>query len=205
MNDDELIARLRGIDPAAAAPIDPVDGPRAAAFLEQIMNTPFNDPINPGHTPSPAPRRARHTWLWAGAGALVVAAAAVVGVLATGDDDQPVATSASYSLAAGDPMAMCMRVDEYQPTPDVGGFRGTVTAIEPGSVTLSVSTWYRGGDADQVVLTLADMPSPALDGVEFTQGGDYLVGVLDGQVLICGISAPYSPELEALYDQWFAG
>ena len=48
------------------------------------------------------------------------------------------------------------------------------------------------------------MPIVALDGVEFQQGGDYLVGVLDGQVLICGISAPYDPALEALYDQWFA-
>ena len=32
---------------------------------------------------------------------------------------------------------------------------------------------------------------PALDGIEFTVGGDYLVAVLDGQVLTCGISAPY--------------
>ena len=53
-------------------------------------------------------------------------------------------------------------------------------------------------------MSTAGMPSPALDGVTFEQGGDYLVAAgPDGQVGICGISGPYSAELEAFYATWF--
>ena len=43
----------------------------------------------------------------------------------------------------------------------------------------------------------------ALDGVEFTVGTSYLVTAVDGVVQPCGVSAPASPELEALYDEWY--
>ena len=54
-------------------------------------------------------------------------------------------------------------------------FRGTVVAVGDGSVTLDVTKWYANGDADQVVLSTVDLATVALDGVEFAQGGDYLV------------------------------
>ena len=206
MNDDptydQLYDRLRRIEPPTGS-VQPAHGPHAAALLEQIMNT----PITPDRPVAPTPLRTRRVrWVYSAVAAAVVVGAVTVGVLATrGDDDQPAATSVSYGLVAGDPMAMCLRVDEYQPDPTMVGFRGTVVAVADGTVTLDVTTWYGGGDADQVVLTVGgDMPVVALDGVEFAVGGDYLVGVLDGQVLICGISAPYDPALEALYEEWFA-
>lgn len=202
---DELQQRLRRSDPAGDVPVHPVDGPQAAALLEQIMNT----PLTPDNTPDPGKRFAisRKAWAFFGAGAaaVVIAAVAVVAIDGSGDSiDDAAATQVTYTLVAGDPMAMCLRVDEYQPSPGLIGLRGTVVEVGDGTVTLDVTKWYAGGDADQVVLTVADMPNVALDGVEFSAGGDYLVAVLDGQVLICGLSAPYSPELEALYDQWFA-
>ena len=45
--------------------------------------------------------------------------------------------------------------------------------------------------------------SVALDGVEFVVGRRYLVTVVNGEVQICGVSAPATPELEALYEQWY--
>ncbi|MDO8390926.1 MAG: hypothetical protein Q7V57_10585 [Actinomycetota bacterium] len=198
---DELQQRLSRSDPAHDVSIHPVDGPHAAALLEQIMNTPLTPEPSAAGTPGRTPRR----WAAFALSGAAVAAIIAVGVVAiTGDDDTTTATQVTYSLAAGDPMAMCLRVDEYQPSPGLIGLRGTVAEVGAGTVTLDVTKWYAGGDADQVVLTVADMANVALDGVEFTAGGDYLVTVLDGQVLICGLSAPYSAELEALYDQWFA-
>ena len=201
---DELQQRLRRSDPADDVSIHPVDGAHAAALLEQIMNTPVT-PVTPDITPGAAAGRNRRRWAFALAGAAAAAIIAVGVVAFTADDDSPAAaTQVTYSLSAGDPMAMCIRVDEYQPSPGLIGLRGTVVEVGDGTVTLDVTKWYAGGDADQVVLTVADMPNVALDGVEFTTGGDYLVTVLDGQVLICGLSAPYDPALAALYDKWFA-
>ena len=86
------------------------------------------------------------------------------------------------------------------------GSSGTVTAVGDGTVTLDVSKWYAGGDADQVVLSTADLGlrwrSTASSS---SQGGEYLVAVLDGQVLTCGLSGPADPVLAAIYDGWFAG
>ncbi len=203
MNDDELTRRLRRIEPNPNAPVHPTDGDHAARLLEQIMSTPIN-PDQPHSTTPSRVRRTRSGWAISALG-VVAAVAVVVGVVATRGDDEPAATSVTYGLVAGDPMAMCLRVDEYQPDPAMIGFRGTVVSLSDGAVTLDVTKWYGGGEADQVVLAVgADMPVVALDGVEFVAGGDYLVGVLDGQVLICGISAPYDPALEALYERWFA-
>ena len=203
MNDDELNERLRRIDPSPTGSVHPAHGLRAAALLEQIMNT----PLIPDQPRDLRPlRRAPARGIYLALAGVVVTGAITVGVLATrGGDNQSAATSVSYSLVAGDPMAMCMRVDEFQPDPTVVGLRGTVVEVGDGTVTLDVTKWYRGGDADQVVLAVgSDIPVPALDGIEFTVGGDYLVAVLDGQVLTCGISAPYDPALAALYDEWFA-
>lgn len=47
--------------------------------------------------------------------------------------------------------------------------------------------------------------APALDGVEFQVGGEYLVAVLDGSVRTCGLSGPADPALLAEYQEWFAG
>ena len=199
---DELQQRLRRSDPANDVPVHPIDGPHAAALLEQIMHTPLTPDTQP--TPAGRPTRRRIAFALAGVAAAAIVAVGVVSLTGDDDDSPAAATQVTYTLVAGDPMAMCLRVDEYQPAPGLIGLRGTVAEVGDGTVTLDVTKWYAGGDADQVVLTVSDMPIVALDGVEFTAGGDYLVTVLDGQVLICGLSGAYDPALAALYDQWFA-
>lgn len=81
---------------------------------------------------------------------------------------------------------------------------GTVTAIDGTTVTVEVDRWYTGtGEQPEVVnLTGGTDVSVALDGVEFVVGQPYLVTAVDGEVQICGVSAPATPELEALYEQW---
>jgi hypothetical protein len=202
MNHDELLHRLRRVDPAGDVPIEPVDGPRAAALLEHIMQTEPNEPthnIDPSGTP---PRRRRR--LVAALGAVALAAAAGVAFVALRDDPAP--SQLSLSLAASDPAtSMCMSLNDITPTPGTIAFRGTVVDVSADSVTLDVASWYRGGGADRVVVSTAGMPSPALDGVTFEQGGDYLVTAADGQVGVCGMSGPWSAELEAIYRGWFPG
>lgn len=203
MNDEELQQRLRRIDPASGVPIDPVDGPRAAALMEQIMNTP-----SPVHTDaSTAETQSRPVRRWprfvlAGAAAVALAGVGVV-ALGGGDDSSP--SSVQYSLAASDPMAMCLVVSEQVPAPGTVAFKGVVSEVGEATVTLDVADWFGEDGADQVVLSLADAGSPALDGVEFVDGGEYLVAVTDGVVQTCGMSGPVSPELEALYVGWFPG
>ena len=50
-----------------------------------------------------------------------------------------------------------------------------------------------------------NMIESGLEGVEFVVGSEYLVTVLDGQVLTCGLSGPADPVLEGIYEGWFAG
>ena len=197
---DEIHDRLRRLDPAADAPVDPANGPRAAALMEQIMQT-QPEPVDVTAIPAPArrPRRA----LFAALGALGVAAVGVFTFVALrGDDAEP--TSVSFSLGASDPLTqMCLPISDQQPSPEASAFRGTVVDIGADSVTLDVTKWYQNGDADQVVISTAGMPTAALDGVDFVQGGDYLITAGDGQVGVCGVSGPYSTDLEGWFDTWY--
>ncbi|MDO9175584.1 MAG: hypothetical protein Q7V62_12330 [Actinomycetota bacterium] len=209
MNDEELQLRLRRIDPAAGVPIEPPTGPRAAALMEHIMNTPFPtvetvEPHPAEMRPAGRPARRWSKFLLAGGAALALAGG---GALAFGGGGGSTASSVEFSLGeTADPsMTMCLPVTDYVPAPGLAGFRGVVTSVGNGTVTLDVSSWYAGGDADQVVLSTADLGLVALDGIEFVEGGEYLVAVLDGQVVTCGLSGPADPVLADIYDGWFAG
>jgi hypothetical protein len=119
--------------------------------------------------------------------------------LGGGTADAP--TAVTYPLTPFDPaLSSCIPItDAPPPGTDAVAFGGTVTAIEGDRVVLDVDVWYQNGEADQVELVAgADMPSAALDGVDFVPGTRYLVTVVDGAVGICGYSGPASPELEAL-------
>lgn len=203
MSDEALRHRLRAVDPAAEMSIDPPDGPRAAALMEHIMNT----PIIPESLVEPTPpSRGRRNWLWGTLLGLGAVAGVTVGMLVSNSKDHdsaPAAVTAEYQLSGGVSMGMCININEYVPEPTLEGFRGVVTAIEGDTVTLKVSQWYRGGPADEVVLHVSDVPYPALDGIEFVLDGDYLVAVGDGSVRTCGISGLYSADLAALYAKWF--
>jgi hypothetical protein len=85
-------------------------------------------------------------------------------------------------------------------------FAGTVTSLDGGTATLSVDEWYAGDEASTVTVQspskdLADL----LMAVDFEQGKSYLVSATDDRVTLCGFTAEQSPELQAMYDEAFAG
>ena len=202
MNDHELFERLSRLDPAHGVPTEPATGPRAAALMEQIMTTDIA-PDAPPTTPNPARRRRP---LLLALGGVALAAVAVVGFVALRSHDAKAPTSISLSYAAPSPAgSMCVRVDALQPAPGTVAFRGTVVSIEGNKVTLDVTKWYANGTADQVIVTTGTADGtvdPELS-ASFEQGGDYLVAAGDGQVAGCGMTGPYSAELDALYQGWF--
>jgi hypothetical protein len=85
-------------------------------------------------------------------------------------------------------------------------FSGTVTAVGDGTATLSVDQWYAGDEAATVTV---GSPSKDLQdlllAVDFQEGRSYLVSATGGRVTLCGFTAEESPELQALYDEAFAG
>lgn len=208
MEPDDLLDRLQALDPVQGASVDPITGPRAAALMEQIMQTDPNTHTGPTATDTtvggPQPARRPRRALFAAFGAAAAVAVGAFAFVALRGDDGGTPTSVSFALGAPDITAMCLPVSEQQPTPEASAFRGTVVDIADGTVTLEVTTWYQNGDADQVVLTTEGLPSVALDGVDFVMGGDYLITAGDGQVGVCGVSGPYSAELEQWFNTWYS-
>jgi hypothetical protein len=85
-------------------------------------------------------------------------------------------------------------------------FAGTVSSLEDGTATLEVDEWYAGDEASTVTVQspskdLADL----LMAVEFEQGKSYLVSAQGDRVTLCGFTAEQDPELQAMYDEAFAG
>ncbi|MGL5825908.1 MAG: hypothetical protein ACRCYU_14025 [Nocardioides sp.] len=222
---DELAARMRAADPAGALP--PVGADRLDALLEETMT---EDHSHTGINHADSARGAwRVRWLSVG----VAAAALVVGGLVlreflTADAARQTATAGdpSNERATGSPGAS--DVSPSSPTvtqltlgddaldkcrvPDVEVLRSqslavdaTVGAIDGRRVTLNVAKWFRGEPTDQLVLRTATSELRlALSGVDFEQGGRYLVSAIDGQVTMCGFSAEYNRELARLYRQAFS-
>ena len=85
-------------------------------------------------------------------------------------------------------------------------FAGTVTSLEDGTATLSVDEWYAGDEAATVTV---ESPSQDLQdllmAVDFQEGRSYLVSATGDRVTLCGFTAEEGPELQALYDEAFAG
>ena len=86
-------------------------------------------------------------------------------------------------------------------------FAGTVTSLDAGAATLEVDEWYHGDQQPDTVTVQA--PSKDLQdllmAVDFEEGRTYLVSATDTRVTLCGFTAEKTPELEALYDEAFAG
>lgn len=203
MNDDELRQRLRSADPASALP--PGDPAGVARLVEDVMSTELTTENRETGTRERSPL----TWLVAAAAVLVIAGVGIVGVRALTDDPapDPVAsdeTSLELAVPESAPTAKCMVPNAEALAPADVAFDGTVTSIEGDNVTLEPTTWYVGGPATFVVL---DAPSEQMQevasGVSFEVGGRYLVSAVDGDVTLCGFSAPYDPQLAAVYQQAF--
>jgi hypothetical protein len=226
MNDDQLRSRIAAADPMLdGVPIEPADSPSARTLLEAIMSTeldtdPNTNPDTAHHSGSNMlplqPRRKRWTLAALGAaavGALAIGGAAIGGVFDGGEpnlaDDPPAVEEPTVLELSGgetDPsMMMCMALDSTLVSQSPIAFRGVVDSIEGDTVTLTVDTWYRGGDADVVTITAPLGMEALIGGIAFETGQTYLVGAVDGVVSYCGLSGPATPELQQLYDQAFPG
>lgn len=226
-SDDELRARLRGVDPAAS--LAPADPDRVARLLEDTMDDQLTDESRSDGTH----RRSPLTWLVAAA-AVVVIAGGVAFVVADGDDDAaqvadggstadvPSSTAPTSDPGDTDPGDSAtvteLGFDDAAlggrcavPTPEVVGgqelaFDGVVRSITGDVVTLEPTRFFTGDETDLVTVRApsAEMQQ-LLVAVDFEEGQRYLVSATDDQVTLCGITAAYSDDLETTYEQAFAG
>lgn len=84
-------------------------------------------------------------------------------------------------------------------------FDGTVSEMDGSQVTLDVGRWYAGEAGETVTVIAPSEDMQALIGaVAFELGGRFLAaGDGDDTLMVCGMSAAYTPELEALYAEAF--
>lgn len=208
---DELLARLRAADPAAALP--PADPASVNRLLEETMS---ND-VQQESRETGARDRSPITWLVAAAAVVIIAGVGFVAMAQLGGDDPtpPSATGNGSSdltvteLAAPGQAAYagrCMVPDAQMLSTQTIAFDGVVDDITDGLVTLTPTRFYAGAETDQVQVQAPAPELAALIGaVEFKEGGRYLVSATSGRVSVCGFTGPYRPELAALYEKAFPG
>ena len=171
------------------------------------MNTPDVQTLDA--QPDELAGRRRRPWLLVAAAAAVLVAAVVGGLVFFGGGNAPVQqedpTTLALSLPPSDVAGSCIVFDVQFLAQMPVAFGGTVTAVDPGQVTVDVDRWYRGGDADVVTIAVPDQNSVALDGVDFRAGERYLITATDGTVNTCGFSGPATPDLEQAFDEAFGG
>lgn len=203
---DALRQRLGAADPAAALP--PAEPGRVDRLLEDVMTRTDETPA----ITAPA-RRARLVWV-AAAAAVALVAALGVGALqlgrpaSPGSSGQPVAAPEPTVTTLLAPAAVGSGRCQVPNAATLAGatlaIDGTVTALDGEQATLEVGRWYAGTATDQVVVTAPSEDLQALiQAVSLEQGGRYLLAAQGDTLMLCGYSAPYSPESAALYDEAF--
>jgi len=206
MTDDELFDRLRAIDPAGD--LLPIDSDRARRLLEDTMTS--------THTPQ---TRTRNPLGWLVAAAAVVLLAGVAfwafrpdgatTPTAGGPSDTPSDTSSVLALSAPAAAAYqgrCMAPSAENLKVATVAFRGEVSGISDGQVTLIPSEWYAGDEVDEVTVKAPSAElSKLVESVDFELGGDYFVAANGDTVMICGFSAPVSDGLATVYNKAFGG
>jgi hypothetical protein len=203
MNDadlpDELRSRLQASDPAGSLPSAAPH--EAARLLEDVMATELTNESREIGTRGRGPL----TWLVAAAALVVIAGVGFLGFHAlAGDADDGGGTAVQsvteLDVPAAAGMGKCMVPNaEAMAGADVA-FDGTVTSIVGDQVTLEPSHWYAGDPTDRVVVTApSEQLQQVTSAVIFQAGGRYLVSATDGRVSLCGFSAPYTPDLAAVY------
>lgn len=83
-------------------------------------------------------------------------------------------------------------------------FRGTVTSVSAGQVTVEVTQHF--DDATFTSATLAHLGSDtgiSDVAVDFAPGEEVLIASSEGQVATCGLSGAVTPDLEQLYSRAF--
>ena len=204
MNDDELLARLKSADPALTAVAPPPDIDR---LVEDTLNT---DTALQSATTAAGIATAgwarRHLFGLAAAGLLVLGGGVAGGIMANSGDGnghsasaKTVAPAGALRLTAEGGSGKCMvpGVDTLGKYPTL--FEGTVTSVKGSTATFHVDRWFKGGDAETVVLSSDTEVSETLT---YTEGGHYIIGAKDGFVPMCA-AIEATPEDIAKFRQAF--
>lgn len=200
---DELRDRLARMDPMhSGVPTESTTTESSRELLEQIMSTPIKEKADPKPTP-------RRTWIIATAAVAALVLAVAAGLSLAGNEGSPSAEDkAPIALDAGgeDIMASCIAFspEELDNVAEIA-FEGTATTVDGDTVTLTVDTWFRGGDeATEVVLNAPQGMEALIGGIPFVVGDQYLISAQSGSVNYCGFSGPATPELRAGFETAFA-
>lgn len=198
---DELLARVRSVDPAASLP--PADPSRVARLLEAAMSNPIDRETD-------ARRRNPLTWLVAAAAVLLIAGAGAFALLNHGQDSDPVPaatdqpTVTTLSAPPAGTSGKCQVPNAALLATQTLAIEGTVQSIDGDVVTLAPSRFYAGPATDLVEVEAAPAEMQDLVGAtRFEEGGRYLVSASEGRVTVCGFTGPFTAELAALYDEAF--
>ncbi|MDH5420326.1 MAG: hypothetical protein OEY55_00820 [Acidimicrobiia bacterium] len=197
---DELRHRINRLDPMhSGTPTEPPTTPSSLRRMERVMST----STQPAPTRVPEPNKR-----WVPVLAVVaVAAVAVSAFMFSGadGDPQPVAgPPLQLSLGEDNALASCIMFDVAILREAQIAFEGTVTSVDGAQGTLVVEHWYKGDDADAVVLTGGSEDMVSLIGAfPLEVGSSYLITATDGNVNFCGYSGPATPELRGYFDEAF--
>lgn len=205
---DELQRRIRLADPAGGPGAS--CGPSIHDLMEAAMQSTAPSGKGAPHAYGPArPRFPR--WLPAAAASAALLVGGVAGVVALSQDaaDGPSASpgpaaTVELALPGSDVMSSCIQysVDVLAQMPVA--FSGEVVTAGDGTVVLEVDRWYRGGDADRVALRNPTGSMTSIDGVEFAEGGRYLVTASESDTVNgCGFTAEWSPGMAADFETAF--
>ena len=198
---DELRNRINRLDPMhSGVPTEPPTTPSSLRRMERVMSTTTTHQA-PTRVPEPNKR-------WVPAFAVMAVAAVAVSAFmfsGAGGDSQPVAgPPLELSLGEDNALASCIMFDVAILREAQIAFEGTVTSVDGAQGTLAVDHWYKGGDADDVILTGGSEDMVSLIGAfPLEVGRSYLITATDGNVNFCGYSGPATPELRGYFDEAF--
>lgn len=157
-------------------------------------------------TPTAPTRPGARRWYLVTAAAVAVAVAISIPALVGGSPGTTVAGSPlELSLGEGPGLASCIAFDTAILADMPTAFEGTVTAVDGEQVTLTVDRWFRGGDAATVELHAPAGMQALIGGIDFVEGGQYLVSATEGNVNYCGYTDASTPELRAAFERAFGG
>lgn len=136
---------------------------------------------------------------------LIVSLAVMTVLLAACSDSDDKPEQIELSAGGGATMMSCLPFDPAYLADMPLAFRGTATEVGGDVVTLKVDHWFKGGDAEEVVLRAPQGLEALIDGIAFEADREYLISATDGQVNYCGFSGEVTPELEAGFEAAFEG
>ncbi|GGL18352.1 hypothetical protein [Streptomyces flaveus] len=189
MNDDELLAHLRAMDPAltSSAPLPAINRLVEAAITNDTTTRPAPSPAGITHlSPKRTPGAGRRNLLGLAAAAALLVGGAITWGTAANQGQSPSVGPLALTVEgvdSGAPSVACA-----EPTVDTlrgssTAFEGTVTSQEGDRVEFRIDHWYRGGDTSTARLSNNENWP---EGWVFEVGQHYLVTAENGVVPACG-------------------